>query len=76
MAEYVYQEYPRLLYKGDEAKRVNNDDEKRAALKDGFALVPGAVAEPEPEPVLEPVAEDEPVEEAPKKKPGRPKKAE
>lgn len=75
---YEYLEYPRLLHKGEARLTVRNDDEKKAALKDGWSLTADAAPEgpveatepPADAPVLEPVALV-----PAKKKPGRKPKA-
>lgn len=62
---YVYQEYPRLLYRGDEQKLVHSDEEKAAHLEQGWTILKGA-----------PIGSDAPNDDfAPAKRgPGRPKK--
>jgi hypothetical protein len=46
---YVYQEFPRWLYgAGGATRSVETDDEKRAALADGWGLSPLPVADVEP----------------------------
>ena len=37
---YQYQEYPRHLYKGGLVKQVTSDEQKAAALADGWRLSP------------------------------------
>lgn len=61
-----YQEYPRVLYGPlgiEDTKIVNTEEEKRAALKDGYALLP-----PAPESAVTPPATYIPEEPKPKKR--------
>lgn len=52
---YVYQDYPRMLYKGDATQIVANDEAKAAAVADGWSVVPGG------DPLEDaPVADDKP----------------
>ena len=54
----AYEEYPRMLYKANsEPTIVNDDDQKDAALADGFSLLPAGDAPPLPGQAPPPEAE-------------------
>lgn len=40
-----YQEYPRMVYGPEDTKIVNTNEEKSAALKAGYALLPPTQAQ-------------------------------
>lgn len=48
---YVYQPYPRMLYRGTEQCIVQNYAEEQSQVADGWGHVPGFIASvPDPEP--------------------------
>lgn len=68
---YQHQEYPKMLHRPDGTYLiVQNEQEKEAALEDGWNLKPGAVAKVSPEPERD--SEEETEAEKPKR--GRPPK--